>query len=43
MRYSIAAVFFLALALAFGPAALAADGWGSANNGYGQYHVSNGG
>jgi hypothetical protein len=41
MRYSIVAVA-LAIALAFGPAALAADGWGNAHNGYGYYHQSNG-
>jgi hypothetical protein len=41
MRYFIAAVG-LALALASGSVAFAADGWGTQNDGYGQYHVSNG-
>jgi hypothetical protein len=41
MRYFIAAVG-LAFALGFGQAAVAADGWGTQENGYGQYHVSNG-
>ena len=42
MRYLIAALG-LALTLAFGPAAVAADnGWGNASNGNGYYHQSNG-
>jgi hypothetical protein len=40
MRYFIAALG-LAFTLAIGPA-FAADGWGTHENGYGQYHVSNG-
>ena len=41
MRYLIA--LGLAFALAFGPAAFAADnGWGNASNGDGSYHESNG-
>jgi hypothetical protein len=41
MRYSIAAAA-LALGMAFGPAAFAAPGWGTQDNGYGYYHESNG-
>lgn len=46
MRYFIAAVG-LTFALAFGPAAIAANGsgnssWGNAANRYGYYHESNG-
>jgi hypothetical protein len=41
MGYLIAAVS-LAFALASGSVAFAADGWGTQQNGYGQYHVSNG-
>ncbi len=40
MRYFIA--LGLALTLAFGQVAFAAGGWGTHENGYGQYHVSNG-
>ena len=40
MRYLIA--LGLAFALAFSPVAFAAEGWGTQENGYGQYHVSNG-
>ena len=40
MRHLIAAD--LVLALAFGQAAFAADGWGTQENGYGYYHESNG-
>jgi hypothetical protein len=40
MRYSIAAAA-LALGMAFGPAAFAARGWGTQDNGYGYYHESN--
>jgi hypothetical protein len=39
MRYLIA--LGLAFALAFSQIAFAADGWGTHENGYGQYHVSN--
>ena len=42
MRYFIA-VLGLAFALASGSVAFAAPGWSTQNNGYGQYHVSNGG
>jgi hypothetical protein len=41
MRYFIAALA-LVFTLGLGQAAFAADGWGTQNNGYGQYHVSNG-
>jgi hypothetical protein len=41
MRYFIA-VLGVAFALAPGSAAFAADGSGTQDNGYGQYHVSNG-
>jgi hypothetical protein len=42
MRYFIAA-FGLVVALGIGHVAFAADnGWGTDENGYGQYHVSNG-
>jgi hypothetical protein len=41
MRYFIAALG-LVLALGFSQVASAADGWGTQQNGYGQYHVSNG-
>ena len=41
MRYFIAALG-LVVALGFSQVASAADGWGTQNNGYGQYHVSNG-
>jgi hypothetical protein len=41
MRYLITAIG-LAFALAVAPVAFAADGWDTQNNGYGQYHVSNG-
>lgn len=41
MRYFIAAV--LAFSLALSQVAFAAgNGWGTQENGYGQYHVSNG-
>jgi hypothetical protein len=40
MRYLIA--LGLAFTLAFGQIAFAADGWGTQENGYGQYHVNNG-
>jgi hypothetical protein len=40
MRYFIAAIG-LAIALGFGQAAVAADGWGNAENGYGYYHQAN--
>jgi hypothetical protein len=39
MRYLIA--LGLAFALAFAHVALAADGWGTAENGNGYYHQSN--
>ena len=41
MRYFIATLA-LVFALGLGHVAFAADGWGTQNNGYGQYHVSNG-
>jgi hypothetical protein len=41
MRHFIAAVG-LALTLASSTVAFAADGWGTHENGYGQYHESNG-
>lgn len=42
MRYLITTIV-LALTLAFGQAAVAADnGWGNASNGNGYYHQSNG-
>ena len=41
MRYFIATAV-LAFALVSGSVAFAADGWGTQENGYGQYHVSNG-
>ena len=41
MRY-FAAALGLVLALSFSHLASAADGWGTHENGYGQYHVSNG-
>jgi hypothetical protein len=40
MRYFVMALG-LAFALTAGQAAVAADGWGSAQNGYGYYHQSN--
>jgi hypothetical protein len=40
MRYFVASV--LAFSLAFGQVAFAGNGWGTQENGYGQYHVSNG-
>jgi hypothetical protein len=40
MRYFVMALG-LAFALASSTAALAADGWGNAENGYGYYHQSN--
>jgi hypothetical protein len=40
MRYFVAAV--LAFSVAFGQVAFAGNGWGTQENGYGQYHVSNG-
>jgi hypothetical protein len=40
MRYLIA--LGLALALAFGHVAFAADGWGNASNGYGYYNIWDG-
>jgi hypothetical protein len=40
MRYFVAAV--LAFSLALGQVAFAGNGWGTQENGYGQYHVSNG-
>jgi hypothetical protein len=39
MRYFIA--LGLAFALAFSQVAFAADGWGTHDNGYGQYHENN--
>jgi hypothetical protein len=41
MRYFVAALA-LVFALGLGHVAFAADGWDTQNNGYGQYHVSNG-
>ena len=41
MRYHIAAAA-LALGMAFAPAAFAGNGWGTAENGNGFYHESNG-
>ena len=41
MLYFIAMVG-VALTLVIGSAAFAADGWDTQNDGYGQYHVSNG-
>jgi hypothetical protein len=40
MRYFVTAIG-LALALVVAQAAVAADGWGSSENGYGYYHQSN--
>lgn len=40
MRYFMTAVG-LVLALMIGQAAVAADGWGTTQNGYGYYHQSN--
>lgn len=40
MRYFIAIA--LAITLALGSAAFAADGWGNASNGNSYYHESNG-
>ncbi len=41
MRYFVAALA-LVFALGLGHVAFAADGWDTQNNGYGQYHASNG-
>jgi hypothetical protein len=40
MRYAIAAVGLM-VALAFGPAAFAGNGWANASNANGYYHTSN--
>jgi hypothetical protein len=44
MRYftSTVGLILVALILAYTTAAVAADGWGTQSNGYGQYYVSNG-